>query len=131
MWQRLHFFTNTTSRTGDMHTNLLYFTKSTTRTKYMQKKNLFYLPIAPPRIVDTNICSFATLFFETYFVFLVIYFVIYLFVSNKRQNGWTDWTQFFVVPCVTPRKGLWMIEFSKICFWQNPILESFENPWFF
>ena len=33
--------------------------------------------------------------------------------------------------CVTsrdPREGLWLIEFSKICFHQNSIIENIENP---
>ena len=42
-------------------------------------------------------------------VCLFVYLFICLFVSNKRQNGWTDRAS------RDPRKGLWMIEFSKIC----------------
>ena len=43
-----------------------------------------------------------------------------LFVSNKRQNGWTDRAQFFCGTSHDPRKGLWMIKFSKICLELNP-----------
>ena len=51
-----------------------------------------------------------------------------LFVSNKRQNGWTDRAQIFCVTLRDPREGLWLIEFSKICFHQNSIIENIENP---
>ena len=51
-----------------------------------------------------------------------------LFVSNKRQNGWTDRAQIFGVTSQDPREGLWMIKFSKICLYQNSIFENFENP---
>ena len=36
-----------------------------------------------------------------------------LFVSNKRQNGWTDRAQIFWGILRDPREGLWMIKFSK------------------
>ena len=51
-----------------------------------------------------------------------------LFVSNKRQNGWTDRAQIFCGTSRDPRGGLWMIKFSKICLHQNSIFENFENP---
>jgi len=38
-----------------------------------------------------------------------------VFVSNKRQNGWTDRAQILI----DPREGLWKI--SKICLQQNSI----------
>ena len=50
-----------------------------------------------------------------------------LFVSNKRQNGWTDRAQIFCGTSCDPREGLWMIKFSKICLHQNSIFENFEN----
>jgi len=37
-----------------------------------------------------------------------------LFVSSKRQNGWTDRAQFFCRTSCDHREGLWMIEFLKI-----------------
>ena len=51
-----------------------------------------------------------------------------LFVSNKRQNGWTDRAQIFCGTSRDPREGLWMIKFSKICLHQNSIFKNFENP---
>ena len=54
-----------------------------------------------------------------------------LFVSKKRQNGWTDRAQIFCGTSRDPREGLWMIEFSKISLHQNSIFEQFENPRFF
>jgi len=38
-----------------------------------------------------------------------------LFVSNKRQNGWTDQTQILFGTSRDPREGLWIIKTSKIC----------------
>ena len=59
-----------------------------------------------------------------------------LFVSNKRQNGWTDRAQIFCVTSRDPREGLWMIKISNICLHQNSIFIKFlkiqeffcENP---
>jgi len=36
-----------------------------------------------------------------------------LFVSNKRQNGWTDRAQIFCGTSRYPREGLWMIKNFK------------------
>ena len=49
-----------------------------------------------------------------YIYTFIVCLLVYLLVSNKRQRD--------------PREGLWMIEFSKICFKQNSIFENFENP---
>ena len=51
-----------------------------------------------------------------------------LFVSNKRQNGWTGEAQIFCGISRDPREGLWIVKFSKICLHQNSIFENFENP---
>ena len=45
-----------------------------------------------------------------------------LFVSNKRQNGWTDRAQIFCVTSRDPREGLWKIKISNICLHQNSIV---------
>ena len=42
-----------------------------------------------------------------------------LFVSNKRQNGWTDPAQIICGTSRDPREGLWMIKISNICLHQN------------
>ena len=55
-------------------------------------------------------------------------FSVCLFVSNKRQNGWTDRAQIFWGILRDPREGLWIIKFSKICLHQNSFFENFENP---
>jgi len=48
-----------------------------------------------------------------------------LFVSNKRQNGWTDRAQIFCGTSREPREGLWMIKISNICLHQNSIVIKF------
>ena len=55
-----------------------------------------------------------------------------LFVSNKRQNGWTDRTPILCGASRDPREGLWMIKILEFCvktffifvnFWKRP-----KNP---
>ena len=48
-----------------------------------------------------------------------------LFVSNKRQNGWTDRAQFFCGTSRDPREGLWKLKISNICLHQNSIVIKF------
>ena len=48
-----------------------------------------------------------------------------LFVSNKRQNGWTDRAQIFCGTSRNHREGLWMIKISNICLHQNSIVIKF------
>ena len=48
-----------------------------------------------------------------------------LFVSNKRQNGWTDRAQIFCVTSRDHREGLWRIKISNICLHQNSIFIKF------
>ena len=48
-----------------------------------------------------------------------------LFVSNKRQNGWTDRAQIFCGTSRDPREGLWIIKISNICLHQNSIVIKF------
>ena len=48
-----------------------------------------------------------------------------LFVSNKRQNGWTDRAQIFCGTSRDSREGLWIIKFSNICLHQNSIVIKF------
>ena len=48
-----------------------------------------------------------------------------LFVSNKRQNGWTDRAQIFCGTSRDHREGLWMIKISNICLHQNSIFIQF------
>ena len=48
-----------------------------------------------------------------------------LFVSNKRQNGWTDRAQIFCGTSREPREGLWIIKISNICLYQNSIVIKF------
>ena len=44
-----------------------------------------------------------------------------LFVSNKRQSGWTDRAQIFCGSSRDHMEGLWMIKISNICLHQNSI----------
>ena len=48
-----------------------------------------------------------------------------LFVSNKRQNGWTDRAQIFCGTSRDSREGLWIIKISNICLQQNSIVIKF------
>ena len=48
-----------------------------------------------------------------------------LFVSNKRQNGWTNRGQIFCGTSRNPREDLWMIKISNICLHQNSIFIKF------
>ena len=58
------------------------------------------------------------------FVLSVCLFVC-LFVSNKRQNGWTDRAQIFCGTSRDSREGLWIIKISNICLHQNSIVIKF------
>ena len=44
-----------------------------------------------------------------------------LYVSTKRQNGWTDRAQIFCGTSCDQREGLLMIKISNICLHQNSI----------
>ena len=48
-----------------------------------------------------------------------------LFVSNKRQNAWTDRAQIFCGASRDFREGLWIIKISNICLHQNSIVIKF------
>ena len=48
-----------------------------------------------------------------------------LFVSNIRQNGWTDRAQIFCGTSRDHKEGLWMIKISNICLHQNSIFIKF------
>ena len=64
-----------------------------------------------------------------YLYVLCVYFAclsVCPFVSNKRQNGWTDRALIFCGTSRDPREGLWMIEFSKICL-QQKILKCLKS----
>ena len=39
----------------------------------------------------------------------------FLFVSNSRQNGWTDRAQILCGTLHDPIKGLWMLRITKMC----------------
>ena len=48
-----------------------------------------------------------------------------LFVSNKRQNSWTNQAQILFGTSHDPWEGLWMINISKISLQQNLIVIKF------
>ena len=50
-------------------------------------------------------------------VHLDVLVFVCLFVSNKRQNGWTDRAQIFCGTSREPREGLWIIKISNICLY--------------
>ena len=50
-----------------------------------------------------------------YFACLSVSFFLGLFVSNKRQNSWTDRAQILCGSSYNPSEGLWMVKSSKIC----------------
>ena len=65
---------------------------------------------------------------RTWIFYLSIYGLsVCLFVSNKRQNGWTDRVQIFCGTSRDHREGLWMIKISNMCFHQNSIFIKFLN----
>ena len=69
-------------------------------------------------IFDPNIC----------FSYISIYkfgLSVCLFVSNKRQNGWTDRAQIFCGTSRDHREGLWMIKISNIYPYQTSIFIKF------
>ena len=54
-----------------------------------------------------------------------------LFVSNKRENRWTDWAQILCGSSHIPWKSfkkIKILKISKICLQQNSIFIKFENP---
>ena len=69
-----------------------------------------FFPVLP--FFARLISSFPFLNFRLHFFYtsIYIYLLVCLFVSNKRQNGWTVRPQFFVGPRVTP---------EKVCGWSN------------
>ena len=54
-----------------------------------------------------------------------------LFVSNKRQNVWTDRAQILCGTLHEPRKGLWMIKIKKLAPNKIRFSLNFEIPDFF
>ena len=48
-----------------------------------------------------------------YFAFLFVCLSVCLVVSNKRQNGWTDWSQFFCGASRDPRERLFIHNIHK------------------
>ena len=64
-------------------------------------------------------------YFISIYKFGLSVFFVCLFVSNKRQNGWTDRAQIFCGTSRDPREGLWKIKISNICLHQNSIVIKF------
>ena len=54
-----------------------------------------------------------------------------MFLTNKRQNGWTDRDQILCGTSRDPREGLWMIKITKICQQQNSIYIKFRKSTIF
>ena len=62
-------------------------------------------------------------------VCLFVCLPVCLFVSNKRQNGWTDRAQIFFETSRDPREGLWKIKISNTCLHHNAIVINFWKFW--
>ena len=62
---------------------------------------------------------------------LFICLSVCLFESNKRQNGYTDWTQILCGTSHDPREGLWMIKIKKIYTQHNSIFSKFKKSTIF
>ena len=73
----------------------------TSRTKNPENNYLFHLKTHERCVGEISI--------DLLYINLACLFVC-LFVSNKRQNGWTDWTQIFCGTSRDHREGLWMIK---------------------
>ena len=74
---------------------------------------------------NTSIWVYVLLHLYIYKFGLSVCLFVCLFVSNKRQNGWTDRAQFFCGTSRDHREGLWMIKISNICLHQNSIFIKF------
>jgi len=73
-------------------------------------------------------CNFSACWFNNSIISPSMYkfgFSVCLFVSNKRQNGWTDRAQIFCGTSRDHRGGLRMIKISNMCFHQNSIFIKF------
>ena len=51
-----------------------------------------------------------------------------MFVSNKRQNGWTDRAQILCGTSHDPREGLWRIKISKLASNKIRFSLNLKNP---
>ena len=61
--------------------------------------------------------------------FLFVLVFVCLFVSNKRQNGWTDRAQILCRTSRDPREGLWMIKIKKSCVLKFFIFVQILKSW--
>ena len=68
---------------------------------------------------------FTHIYISIYKFGLSVWVSVCLFVSNKRQNSWTDRAQIFCGTSRDHREGLWMIKISNICLHQNSIFIKF------
>ena len=69
--------------------------------------------------------KFSLSIFYMYVYCCLLFIVVCLFVSNKRQNGWTDRAQIFCGTSRDSREGLWIIKISNMCLYQNSIVIKF------
>jgi len=80
------------------------------------------------RIYDVNSVNTVNLLVCLSFIYtLLVCLSACLFLSNKRQNGWTDWAQILCGTSRDPRKGLLMIRQNYIFIkvWKST---NFWNP---
>ena len=72
-----------------------------------------------------QICRLWTTVLSLYKFSLSVCLGVWMFVSNKRQNSWTDQAQILCETSCGHREGLWMIKISNICLHQNSIYIKF------
>ena len=67
----------------------------------------------------------SSIFLLNLYIYFACLLSVRMFVSNKRQNGWTERTQILCGTSRGPREGLWMIKISKLYLHQNWIFIKF------
>ena len=94
--------------------------------------------LVPTNPVLTTFCFGLCIFYDKINCLLlksIDWVSVYLFVSNKRQNGSTNQANIFCGTSHDPREGLWMLKGTKNgcskVFDFCKISELFKNPWTF
>ena len=110
---------------------LLYITillQKNERTFFLFSTELFHLILILPEDPKYQYSASISLIIPKHYIIwiytLLVCLSVCLFVSNKRQNSWTDQAQ---ILCVRPHMILGT-KISKISIQQNSIFLNFENP---
>ena len=130
IWQRLVGFSNKTPLIIKTRLFLLFnffrgYTKCVTVT----------VEFSPSNRVCTAQCTYQICI---YIYTLLVCLSFCLFVSNKRQNDWTDWAKILCGIWHDPGKGVWMLRIQKlnpngfnICEILKLLKKVFKNQWTF